>query len=329
MLLKNKKVLVTGAGGFIGSHLVEALVKKSAKVKAFVRYNSKNSCGNIVLLDPKIRNEVELCYGDLREQDTLTKVMSGVDVVFNLAALVGIPYSYLHPHEVVMTNILGTLNVLTAAREAKVERLIQTSTSEVYGSPEQVPIKEDAPLRPQSPYSASKVGSDAIALSFYYSFNLPIAVVRPFNAYGPRQSNRAVIPTIISQAIADDTIKLGALTTRRDFTYVLDIVDGFIKIAECDLALGEVINVGSGNCVAIQDVVNLVGKILNKKITVREDTRRIRPRNSEVRRLLADNAKAKKVLKWQPKFELEEGLRLTVNFIRNNPELYNPNVYAV
>jgi len=329
MTLRDKKVLVTGAAGFIGSHLVEALVKKAAKVKAFVHYNSKTSCGSISLLDKEIRNNIEICYGDLRELDTLKKVISKSDFVFNLAALVGIPYSYLHPHEVVMTNIIGTLNLLTAARDAGVKKFVQTSTSEVYGSPDRVPIKETSTLKPQSPYSASKIGSDAIALSFYYSFGLPVAIVRPFNAYGPRQSARAVIPTIICQALLGDTLRLGAIYPRRDFTYVEDIVEGFIKIAESGSSVGEVINIGTGKDVSIGEAVKLIGNILVKRLQILQDSKRIRPKKSEVIRLRADNSKARKLLNWGPKFSLEEGLKKTIDFIAANPELYNPDEYAV
>lgn len=329
MQLKNKKVLVTGAAGFIGSHLLEALVEKTAKVKAFVRYNSKTSCGNIAFLDKRVKNEIELCYGDLRELDSLAKVMSDVDVVFNLAALVGIPYSYIHPHEVVATNLIGTLNILTAARDAGVSKIVQTSTSEVYGSPDRVPIKETDTLKPQSPYSASKIGSDAIARSFFYSFGLPVAIIRPFNAYGPRQSARAVIPTIITQALNSGTIKLGAVDTRRDFTYVTDTVKGFIRMAEVDKACGEVVNVGTGSDVSVKELVGLVGKILGRKLVIAKDNVRIRPNKSEVTRLLADNSKAKKMLKWSPEFSLEEGLTKTIDFISNNPQMYSPGVYTV
>jgi len=329
MQLRNKKVLVTGAAGFIGSHLLEALVKKSARVKAFVRYNSKTSCGNIALLDKGVKDEIELCYGDLRELDSLAKVMSGVDVVFNLAALVGIPYSYIHPHEVVMTNLIGTLNVLTSAHNAGVQKIVQTSTSEVYGSPDRVPIKETDTLKPQSPYSASKIGSDAIARSFFYSFGLPVAIIRPFNTYGPRQSARAVIPTIITQALDSGVIKLGSVDTRRDFTYVLDTAEGFVKVAESELSAGEVINIGTGKDVSVKELVDIIGGILGKKLVIAKDNKRIRPNKSEVTRLMADNSKAKKVLKWKPEFSLEEGLSKTIDFIADNRELYNSSVYTV
>lgn len=329
MFLRDKKVLITGAGGFIGSHLLEALVKRTAKVKAFVRYNSKRNCGNLELLDKKIKKEVEVYFGDIRETEVLAKAMQGIDVVFNLAALVGIPYSYLNPHEVVMVNTIGTLNLLTAARDNKVKKFIQTSTSEVYGSPERVPITEKDCLRPQSPYAASKVGSDAVALSFFYAFDLPVSIIRPFNTYGPRQSARAVIPAIINQALNGNIIKLGSLTPRRDFTFVKDTVDGFIRVAKSDNSIGEVINIGSGKDISIKELVVLVGRILGRKLTITKDTKRIRPKMSEVKRLLADNSKAKRLLNWEPQFDYERGLRLTIDFIAKNPTLYDPKIYAV
>lgn len=329
MRLKDKTVLVTGAGGFIGSNLVEGLVERSARVKAFVRYNSKRNCGNLDFLDKRIKKEIEICFGDIRELEYLAKIMKDVDIVFNLAALVGIPYSYRNPHEVVMVNTIGTLNLLTAARDVGVRRFIQTSTSEVYGSPERVPIKETDCVRPQSPYSASKVSSDAIALSFFYAFGLPVSIIRPFNTYGPRQSARAVIPAIITQALNGNTIKLGSLTPRRDFTYVKDTVDGFIRMAEVDKSIGEVINTGTAKDVSVAELVALIGKILGKKLTIIKDSRRIRPLKSEVTRLMADTSKAKRLLDWKPKFSLEEGLRLTIDFIAKNQNLYDPKIYAV
>lgn len=329
MQLKGKTVLVTGAGGFIGSHLVEGLVKKGAKVKAVVRYNSKRSCGNLEFLDKQTGSGIEVFFADIRETDILSRAMKGVDVVFNLAALVGIPYSYSNPHEVAMVNIMGTLNLLTVARDFRVKKFIQTSTSEVYGSPDRVPIKETDALKPQSPYSASKIGSDSIALSFYYSFGLPVSIIRPFNTYGPRQSARAVIPTIITQALNGRVIKLGSVLARRDFTYVEDTVNGFIKVAQFDASVGEVINIGTGRNYSIQEIVVLVGRLLGRKLRVTRDAQRLRPEKSEVARLMADNTKARRLLRWSPKFSLEEGLRLTIDFISRNPDPYDPNVFAV
>lgn len=329
MYLRGKKVLVTGAAGFIGSHLVEELVKNKAKVKALVRYNSKRNCGNLEFLDKRTKKEIEIFLGDIREIDFLAKIMRGVDIVFNLAALVGIPYSYLNPHEVAMVNTIGTLNLLTVAKEFKVKKFIQTSTSEVYGSPDRTPIKESFSLKPQSPYSASKIGSDAFALSFFYSFGLPVSVIRPFNTFGPRQSARAVIPTIITQALSTDTIKLGSITPRRDFTYVKDTVSGFIRVAECDCSIGEIINIGTGKDISIVELVELIGDILKKRLTITKDAKRVRPEKSEVVRLLADKSKAKKMLNWQPKFTLKEGLSLTIDFISRNPHLYDPKTFAV
>jgi len=328
MNLKNKTVLVIGAGGFIGSHLTEQLLEKAACVKAFVRYNSKRSCGNLEFLGVKLNN-IEIFYGDIRDADVLVKAMQGVDVVFNLAALVGIPYSYVNPHEVAMVNIIGTLNSLAAARSAGVKKFVQTSTSEVYGSPDRVPIRESDTLKPQSPYSATKIGSDSLALSYYYSFGLPVAIIRPFNTYGPRQSARAVIPTVISQALNGSVIKLGSLAPRRDFTYVLDTVSGFIKVAEADCSVGTVINIGTGKDVSVGELVAIIGKILGRKLVVKVDSRRIRPDKSEVVRLMADNSKAKKMLGWSASFSLEQGLRETVGFIAKNRALYDYRQYAV
>jgi dTDP-glucose 4,6-dehydratase len=329
MNLAKSTVLVTGAGGFIGSHLVETLVKRGAKVKAALRYNSNYNCENLEFLDSSLKRRIQVYFADLREPAVFTKAMAGVDIVFNLAALVSIPYSYLNPHEVVMVNTVGTLNLLKVARQARVGKFIQTSTSEVYGSPERVPIKETDSLKPQSPYSASKIGSDAIALSFYYSYGLPVAIIRPFNAFGPRQSARAVIPAIITQALAGGAIRLGSLTPRRDFTFVKDTVEGFLKVAESPRSVGEVINIGTGKDISVGGIVLLVEKILGKKLRLEEDKRRVRPKKSEVVRLLADISKAKRLLKWQPRFSFEEGLRLTVEFIARNPKLYNPGEYAV
>jgi len=329
MKLKGKTVLVTGAGGFIGSHLVEELVRKGAKVRALVRYNSKRNCGNLDFLDKEVRKEIDISFGDIRELGFLTKAAKNVDVVFNLAALVGIPYSYISPYEVSMVNTIGTLNLLVAAREAGVEKFVQTSTSEVYGSPDRVPIKETDTLKPQSPYSASKIGSDAVALSFFYAFGLPVSIIRPFNTYGPRQSARAVIPAIIVQALNGNEIKLGSLDPRRDFTFVKDTVNGFIKVAESDKSVEEVINIGTGKDASVRDLVGLIGEILGKELTAVEDSARVRPIKSEVSRLMADASKAKMLLGWEPNFSLKDGLADTIKFISENSNIYDPKEYAV
>ncbi len=326
---KNKRVLVTGAGGFIGSHLAERLVGLGSEVRAFIRYNSRTDEGNIKLLPDEVRQKIQICYGEIRELETVREAMKGIDVVFNLAALIGIPYSYEHPQEVVETNVIGTLNVLTAARDQKVERLIQTSTSEVYGSAIYTPIDEKHPLQPQSPYSASKISSDAIALSFYYSFGLPVSIIRPFNAYGPRQSARAIIPTIIMQVLTRGKLLLGLTKPRRDLTYVSDTVEGFIKTAESPKAIAEAINIGSGNDISIGELANKIMTIIGKDVKIQTDKKRIRPVNSEVKRLCADNSKAAKILGWKPKVPLDEGLRRTIDYIEGHLDYYKPDEYIV
>ena len=252
-----KKVLITGSGGFIGSHLTERLFELGAKIRAFVRYTSRADEGFIKYFSDDLRKDIDIVYGDIRELETIVKAIDGVDIVFNLAALVGIPYSYIHPQEVIEANTIGTLNILMAARDAGIEKLIQTSTSEVYGTARYVPINEEHPKQPQSPYSASKIAADAIALSFYHSFDLPVAVIRPFNTYGPRQSDRAVIPSIISQALVKDRLTLGNMTPTRDFTFVTDTAEGFIKVAESE-SVGMEINIGTGKEISIEDLTKKI-----------------------------------------------------------------------
>ncbi len=324
-----KKVLVTGAGGFMGSHLTESLVKKGARVTAFVRYNSRNDPGCIKMVSQEIKNSMRIVYGDLRELETLRKAMKGNSVIFNLAALVGIPYSYIHPNEVVETNTIGTLNVLTAARVEGIEKFVQTSTSEVYGSARYIPIDEKHPKQPQSPYSASKIASDAIALSYYYAFNLPVTIIRPFNTYGPRQSARAVIPTIITQALTNQGLKLGNTRSTRDFTFISDTVEGFVKIAESENSIGQEINIGSSFEISIYDLAKKIISILGRDVKLIEDKLRIRPQKSEVERLFCDNSKAFKIIKWKPKISLEEGLIKTIEWIQNSMNLYDPGKYQV
>jgi len=328
-MLRSKRVLVTGAGGFIGSHLTERLVDVGAEVSVFLRYNSRSDEGMIKQLPAEIRKNMRIVYGELRELETVRKAMKNIDVVFNLAALVSIPYSYLHPQEVIETNTIGTLNVLTAARNEEVEKVVQTSTSEVYGTARYVPIDEEHPKQPQSPYSASKIAADAIALSFYYSFDLPVAIIRPFNAYGPRQSDRAIIPTIISQALTKKEILVGDLTPTRDFNFVSDTVEGFIKIAESRDSIGQEINVGSGMEISIAELIKKIISISGREVKVVQDEKRLRPERSEVRRLCADNSKAKKLIRWEPRVSLEVGLEKTVEWIRSHLGFYKTDVYNI
>lgn len=326
---KNKKVLITGAGGFIGSHLTERLFELGAEVRAFVRYTSRSDDGFIKYFSEDLRNNIDIVYGDIKELETVAKAMDGINIIFNLAALVGIPYSYIHPQEVIETNTIGTMNILMAARDAGIEKLIQTSTSEVYGTARYVPINEEHPKQPQSPYSASKIAADAIALSFYHSFDLPVAVIRPFNTYGPRQSDRAVIPSIISQVLTKDKLTLGNTTPTRDFTFVTDTAEGFIKVAESPKSIGKEINVGSGKEISIEDLIKKIISVVGREIVVEHDAERVRPAHSEVERLCADNTKAKNLLGWSPKISLTRGIEKTISFIKNNPDFYNPDKYRV
>ncbi len=325
MKLKNKKILVTGADGFIGSHLVETLVRQSLNVRAFVFYNSFNSWGWLDKTEPEIKNEIEIISGDIRDPFGVKEAMKGCDIVFHLAALVAIPYSYHSPVSYIDTNVKGTLNVVHAARELKVEKIIHTSTSEVYGSAQFVPITEGHPLQGQSPYSASKIGADQIAMSYYTSFETPVAIIRLFNTYGPRQSLRAVIPTMITQIANRTKIKMGALHPTRDFNYISDAVNGFVAIAESDLAVGEIVNIGSGFEISVGDIANLISSAMKVDIEIEIDKQRVRPTKSEVVRLCADYSKAKKLLGWEPKFGdlfgLQQGLQKTIEWFTNSENL--------
>lgn len=324
-----KHVLVTGAGGFIASHLVESLVKAGARVRAFVRYNSRGDPGLLNLLSPEIYREIEVIPGDLRDLPAIQQAMQGCSLVYHLGALIAIPYSYLHPVEVVDTNIMGTLNVLMAAREAGIERIIHTSTSEVYGTAQRVPIDETHPLQGQSPYSASKIGADKIAESFYRAFDLPVVTLRPFNTYGPRQSARAVIPTIITQALTQDTIYLGNLEARRDLTYVSDTVDGFLKVATAPQVEGEVINLGFGSEISIAELARTILELVARPVKIEVDPTRLRPVKSEVGRLLSDNRRALQLLGWHPQVDLRHGLGETIRWIRAHLDRYRPDIYQV
>ncbi len=305
-----QKILVTGADGFIGSHLAEELVKKGYDVRAFVLYNSFNSWGWLDHSDKSITENMEIFSGDVRDPYCVKKAVQDCDIVMHLAALIAIPYSYHAPDSYVKTNITGTLNILQAARELETQKIIHTSTSEVYGTAQFVPITEEHPLQGQSPYSATKIGADQMALSFYRSFETPVTIVRPFNTYGPRQSARAVIPTVIAQLAKGDTrIKLGSLHPTRDFSYVLDTVNGFIAAARAKNTNGEVINLGAGFEISIQETVECIAQVMNKKIKIFTDNQRIRPEHSEVDRLLSDNSKAKRLIGWAPEFKNKDGFR--------------------
>lgn len=322
-----KKVLVTGAGGFIGSHLVSRLVEAGAEVRAFVRYNSRGDPGMLRSLAPEVTNEIELIAGDLRDDDAVRNAVKGCAYVFHLGALISIPYSYKHPAEVASTNMMGTLNVLLACRDFGAQRLVHTSTSEVYGTARVAPISESHPLQGQSPYSASKIGADKLAESFYCAYDLPVITVRPFNTYGPGQSGRAVIPTIITQALTRDVIQLGNLETTRDFTYVDDTVSGFLRAAECEAGLGEVFNLGTGEEIAIGDLARMILAMLGRQARIETKTLRLRPQKSEVMRLISDNSRAREVLGWQPGVSLHDGLTRTIAWIREHLDHYRIGQY--
>jgi len=336
MELKNKKILVTGADGFIGSHLTEALVKRGHDVRAFVFYNSFNSWGWLDRMAPKTLNSLDIFSGDIRDPNGVRQAMKGCDIVFHLAALIAIPYSYHSPDTYVDTNIKGTLNVVQAARDLGIQKVVHTSTSEVYGTARFVPITEAHPLQGQSPYSASKIGADQIAMSFYTSFNTPVAIIRPFNTYGPRQSERAIIPTVITQvASGARTIRLGALHPTRDFNFVLDTVRGFLAVAESDSSVGEVINIGSNYEITIGDTVRMIAEVMGADIEVVTDQARLRPDKSEVERLWADNAKARELTGWDPLYAgrdgLRRGLKETVEWFTDptNLNAYKANIYNI
>lgn len=326
MQIKHRKVLVTGADGFIGSHLVEALLAHGCDVRAFVLYNSFGSWGWLDTLPAEVRNGLDVFAGDVRDPNGVRQAMKGCDVVLHLAALIAIPYSYHSPDTYIDTNVRGTLNIVQAARDLDVERVVVTSTSEVYGTARYVPIDEAHPLQPQSPYSASKIGADAIAMSYHSSFATPVAVLRPFNTYGPRQSARAVIPTIIGQIAAGQTrIKLGALHPTRDFTFVKDTAKGFIMAAECDAAVGQVTNIGSGFEISILETAKLIAEVMGVEIEFESDEARLRPAASEVERLCAGTAKAEETFGWAPDFGGREGfgrgLAITAEWFRDPANL--------
>jgi NAD dependent epimerase/dehydratase len=324
---KGKSVLVTGAGGFIGSHLTERLVELGAKVRGFVHYNALGTLG--WLDESPLRKEVDVIAADIADRDSVQAAVQGVEIVFHLAALIGIPYSYKAPGSYVRTNIEGTLNILRCGLDAGVGRVVHTSTSEVYGTARREPIDEDHPLQGQSPYSASKIGADKLAESFHLSFNLPVVTVRPFNTFGPRQSARAVIPTIISQCLTQPRVRLGSLHPTRDLNYVGNTVDGFVLAASTDAAIGKTINLGSGRKISIGNLAELIASMTNQSIVIEHDDQRTRPAKSEVGCLLADNTLARTLLGWEPHVSLEEGLKTTIEWMRKNLTRYRPNEFTV
>ncbi|AIE86646.1 SDR family NAD(P)-dependent oxidoreductase [Fimbriimonas ginsengisoli] len=327
MSWQGRTVLVTGAGGFIGSHLAENLVKAGAKVRAMVHYNFQGSWG--WLEESELKNEMEIVAGDIMDRDSVKGAMEGREVVFHLAALIAIPYSYRAPQSYVNTNVTGTLNVVQAARELGTSRILHTSTSEVYGTARIVPIDEEHPLQGQSPYSASKIGADKIAESFYLSFGTPVVTVRPFNTFGPRQSARAVIPTIISQCLSGKVVKLGATSPTRDLNYVQNTVEGFMAAGLADAAIGETINFGSGREISVGELAQLIARLCGREVEIQTEAERLRPDKSEVERLLAANEKAKRLTGWTPGVSLEEGLERTIAWFETNLHRYRPHAYNV
>ena len=330
---RGREVLVTGAGGFIGSRLVERLLDAGAHVRAFVRYTSRNDPGFLRGLADRDagspRGRLAVVAGDVRDLETVRRVCDGVDTVFHLAAHVGIPYSYEHVQEVVEVNTMGTLQVLTAARERRVRRVVHTSTSEVYGSARTLPIDESHPKQPQSPYAASKVAADALAIAHHRSFGLPVAICRPFNTYGPRQSERAVIPTLITQALHRDEIVTGRLDPTRDFTFVTDTVEGLVAVAASDACIGEEVQLGTGREISIGDLAGCILALVGRDLPLREDVARVRPAASEVLRLRSNPAKATALTGWRPRVELEEGLAATIAWIRSATESFTPGTYRI
>ena len=334
--MKKRKIFVTGADGFIGSHLCEKLIKDGHNVQALVQYNSFNSWGWLENIPKKIQKEINICSGDIRDSYGMRKFIKSNDIVFHLAALIAIPFSYHHPNMYIDTNVKGTLNLLQACKDFGIDQFIHTSTSEVYGTAQFIPINENHPLVGQSPYSASKIAADQLVYSFYSSFNLPISIIRPFNTFGPRQSARAIIPTIISQILNNKkNIKLGSINPTRDFTYIEDTVNGFTSFINCKTSIGKTINIGSNFETSILDIVEIVSDILGAKISIVTDKKRIRPKKSEVNQLLADNTAAKKILNWHPKFYgakgLRRGLKYTIEWMSKQENImkYKSGIYNI
>ena len=322
-------VLVTGAGGFIGSHLVELLVSQGARVRAFVRYNSRGDLGLLRLASAETLQQIETVFGDLRDSAAVAQAMDGMQYVFHLGAAISIPYSYQHPRDAVDINVIGTLNVLMAARQARPDVVVHTSTSEVYGTAQFVPMTESHPLQGQSPYSASKIGADKLVESFHRSFGVPAVTVRPFNAYGPRQSTRAVIPTIITQALSGDVVRLGALDPTRDFTFVTDLANGFLKAAESPAAIGREVNVSSSFDISIGDLAHKIIAMVGRDVKLVSEDQRFRPEQSEVRRLYGDSSLARHLIGWEPTISLDEGLARTIAWFKQHLDLYRPGEYRI
>jgi NAD dependent epimerase/dehydratase len=329
MPIDGKKVLVTGAGGFIGSHLVETLVDHGADVTAMLHYNGRSSIGDLRYATAERLSKTNISFGNIEDGDYVRQVVKGHDVVFHLAALIAIPYSYIAPRSYIKTNIEGTLNVMEAARREGTSRVVHTSTSEVYGTALRVPIDEDHPLQGQSPYSASKIGADKIAESYYRSFELPVVTLRPFNTFGPRQSARAFIPTIISQLLYADEVNLGSLTPQRDMTYVSDTVSGFVAAASAPNIDGETLNLGTGHAESIGEFLSRIQRLMGTSKDVRQDPARMRPEKSEVNRLVSDNSKARRLLAWRPEVSIDVGLQRVIEFMREDRATYNPAKYTI
>jgi NAD dependent epimerase/dehydratase len=325
------KMLVTGAAGFVGSHLVEELIKMGLPVRAYIHYNSRNDLGNLSLLSADIFKELEILSGNIEDSYSVQRAVRGCDTVFHLAALIGIPYSYLAPESYINTNVRGTLNIMQACNNENVEKVVHTSTSETYGTAIYTPIDEKHPLQGQSPYSASKIGADKIVESFHRSYNLPVATIRPFNIYGPRQSARAIIPTIITQALNNKAkiIHLGSISPIRDLTYIKDTIRGFIQIAQSKKSVGEVINIGFGKGISIEELAKRILDIIDPEIRIVSDQNRVRPVASEVMKLICDNQKARQLINWEPSVPLEIGLQETIQFISENIHLYRSDIYNV
>ena len=325
----SEKVLVTGAGGFIGSHLVELLVREGYSVRAFVHYNSNSNWYNLEKVPKDVLDSIEIVAGDVTDPFSVDRAVAGCKYVFHLAALIGIPYSYIAPATYVATNVVGTVNVLEACRKHDVERMVHTSTSETYGTAQYTPIDEKHPLVGQSPYSATKIGADKLAESYWLSFKTPVTILRPFNTFGPRQSMRAVIPTIIVQALTKGELTLGNLSPIRDFTYVTDTARGFLAAARSDKVLGQTVNLGTGKGISIGGLVEKIGKLLDMELPVKTEDKRVRPEDSEVMALISDNSKALNEMGWKPLVSLDEGLEKTIHYIKESLDEYKADLYAV